>query len=115
MAIKNLDENTLAELGARLARHRLNKNMTQEDLAALAGISVATLKRIESGSHSTLFINIVKILRALGIQPSFDLIVPDVPPSPIQIANLQKRYRQRAKKKTKPAADEDTPTWTWSQ
>jgi transcriptional regulator with XRE-family HTH domain len=106
--------NILEELGARLSRHRLNKNLTQEELAHRAGISVATLKRIEHGGSSTLLINMINVLRALGLDQNLELIVPEVPPSPIQLAHLQKRVRQRAGRKRKAPSDVDSPTWTWS-
>ena len=107
--------NALEELGARLSRHRLNRNLTQEELAQRAGISVATLKRIEHGSSSTLFINLINVLHALGLEQNLDLIVPEVPPSPVQLANLQKKgERQRARRKRKTAPNADSPTWTWS-
>jgi putative transcriptional regulator len=106
--------NILEEFGSRLARHRLNKNLSQEELANQAGISVATLKRIEHGSSSTLLINIINVLRVLGLEQSLDMLVPEVPPSPVQLANLQSRVRQRAGRKRKPSCDVDSPTWTWS-
>lgn len=107
--------NILQELGERVARHRLNKNLTQEELARQAGIGLATLKRMEHGSASTQLVNFINVLRALGLDPSSELLVPDVPPSPVQLANIQKRnVRQRARKRLKPSVDADTPTWTWS-
>ena len=115
MLLEINNHNFLEELGARLARHRLNKNQAQEELARRAGISVATLKRIEHGSSSTLLINIVNVLRALGLEQGLEMLVPEVPPSPIQQANLQKHLRQRAGRKRKPASEADSPTWTWSE
>ena len=104
----------LAILGERVARHRLNKNLTQETLARQAGIGLATLKRIEHGSNSTQLINLINVLRVLGLDQNLELLVPDVPPSPIQVANIQKKNtRQRARKKRTPPAD-DSPTWTWA-
>ena len=108
------NSNPLEEFGFRIARHRLNKNLTQEELANRAGISVATLKRIEHGSTSTLLINMINVLRALGLGQNMEMLVPEVPPSPIQLANLQSRVRQRAGRKRKPNTDVDSPTWTWS-
>lgn len=115
MPIKLPGPNILEELGERVARHRLNKNLTQEELAKQAGIGSATLKRIEHGSTSTQLVNFINVLRALGLDQNLELLVPDVPPSPVQLANIQKKnLRQRARKKRKPSIDTDTPTWTWS-
>ena len=41
------DNAVLAELGRRLARTRLQRNMPQEALAKEAGVSVPTVQRIE--------------------------------------------------------------------
>ncbi len=107
--------NILKELGGRVARHRLNKNLTQEELARQAGIGSATLKRIEHGSASTQLGNFINILRALGLYQNLELLVPDVPPSPVQLANIPKKnLRQRARSKRKPSMNADTPTWTWA-
>ncbi len=106
--------NILEDLGERVARHRLNKNLTQEELARQAGVGSATLKRIEHGSTSTQLVNFLNVLRALGLNQNLELLVPDVPPSPVQLANIQKRgARQRARGKRKPPPNADGPTWTW--
>ena len=60
------DEALLRELGHRLARHRLNRNMTQAALAHEAGVSRSTVARLESG-ESTQLTNLLRILR--GIDP----------------------------------------------
>lgn len=115
MSINLPGPHILKELGERLARHRLNKNLTQEELARQAGVGSATLKRIEHGSASTQLINFINVLRVLGLDQNLELLVPDVPPSPIQLANIQKRnVRQRARPKQKSAQTTDSPTWTWS-
>ena len=106
--------NILEELGERVARHRLNKNLTQEELAEQAGVGTATLKRLEHGSSSTQLSNLISVLRVLGLDQNLELLVPDVPPSPVQMAKMQKKNaRQRARKrKNSPLKDVD-PTWTW--
>ncbi len=48
---------------------------------------------MEHGSSSTLLIDMMNVLRALGLDQNVELIVPEVPPSPIQLANLQKRVK----------------------
>ena len=107
--------NIMQELGERVARLRLNKNMTQEELARQAGIGSATLKRIEHGSASTQLSNFISVLRVLGLDHNLQVLVPDVPPSPGQLASIQKKNaRQRARRKLKSSIDADSPTWTWS-
>ena len=70
-------------LGRRLARHRLNRNLTQAALAAEAGVSKLTVHRIEQG-HSLQAVNLIRILRALGLLDNLDAVVPEPAISPIQ-------------------------------
>ena len=48
------DSTVLTELGGRIARARLDRNLTQAGLAHEAGISTPTLKRLERGQGSNL-------------------------------------------------------------
>lgn len=54
------------ELGKRIAKQRIQKNITQADLAKRAGIGVATLQRLEKGDGSTLSV-FIKTLISLGL------------------------------------------------
>ena len=85
----------LAEIGGRISRQRLNRNITQADLARRAGVSRIVVQRIESGSGST-FENLVRVLRILGLLDNLDVFVPDTGPSPIQLVELRGRERIRA-------------------
>ncbi len=44
------DEAVLREIGARMARRRLDFQLTQADLAEQAGVSKRTVERIEAGA-----------------------------------------------------------------
>jgi DNA-binding XRE family transcriptional regulator len=89
------DPSILAELGARVQRHRLNRNITQDDLAAHAGVSRTVVQRLEQGRGCTLK-GFVRILRALDMLPQLAVFLPDPGPSPLQLARLAGRARQRA-------------------
>lgn len=101
----------LAELGARLARRRLERNLTQGEMAAEAGIGRATLQRLERGESVQLG-SLISVLRLLGIIDGLEMLVPEVGPSPIEQLEMQGRRRQRAtgrRARSTPTAD----TWTW--
>ena len=83
----------VAELGRRLQRARLNRNVTQGDLAARAGVSRGALQHCESGSGCTVD-TLVKLLRALGRLDAVDAFLPEPGPSPLQLAKLQGRERR---------------------
>lgn len=89
------DDTILQELGQRIARHRLNKNITQDKLAKEAGVSKQTIHRIEHGS-SVQASNLIRVLRTLKLIGNMDVLVPNPPASPIQKLMLQGKTRQRA-------------------
>ncbi|HEX3947726.1 MAG TPA: helix-turn-helix domain-containing protein [Acidimicrobiales bacterium] len=97
MKITNLegDEAVLAELGRRLARTRLERNLSQADLATEAGVSKRTVERIESGVDARLA-SLIRILRVLGLVDGLDALVPEPLPSPIEQWKLRGRQRRRA-------------------
>ena len=97
-------------LGRRLARHRLNRNLTQAALAAEAGVSALTVQRIERG-HSLQAANLIRILRALGLLDNLDALVPEPAISPIQQARMRGRVRQRAS--SRPGRPEPPTEWSW--
>ena len=90
------DEFLLREVGAKLARVRLDKDMTQAQLAAQAGISLRTLSRIERGSGASVMSAFIRVCRALGLGGRFMDIVPDPVPSPMEQLKMQGRQRRRA-------------------
>ncbi len=85
----------LAELGGRLARVRLARNLTQPELAREAGVGARTVARIESG-ESTHMTSLVRVLRALGLLGNVDALVPPPTPSPLELLRRQGKVRQRA-------------------
>lgn len=104
------DRAALKELGSRIARHRLNKNLTQATLAAQAGVSTPTIQRIEQGK-STQASNLIRILRALRLLDNLEILIPEPAISPIQQAKMRGKLRKRA---SSPSGKQEQPSeWTW--
>jgi transcriptional regulator with XRE-family HTH domain len=103
------DDALLKELGDRLQRNRLNRNMTQAALAKEAGISERTIIRIEQG-HSTQLSSLIRLLRSLGLLENMDALVPKPAISPIQQMKVQSKSRQRASSSKTEKASEP---WSW--
>ena len=101
----------LRELGSRMGRHRLNKNLTQAAVASQAGVSTPTVQRIEQGK-STQASNLIRILRALKLLDNLDALVPEPAGSPIQQARLRGKVRQRASSPSS-GIREPPPEWRW--
>lgn len=90
------DATALAELGARLRRTRIRHELTQQSLGREAGVSVDTVKRLESGRPIGTD-NLVRILRATGLLEALDQAIPEPPPSPLERLALQGAERQRVR------------------
>ena len=105
------DEAVLGELGVRLAKARLERNLTQAQLAAQAGVSKNTVQRLESGSVATQLSGFIRVCRALDLVERFDLLVPEPVPSPVEQLKLRGRQRQRASAKRKVKAA--PKKWQW--
>jgi len=85
---------TLKELGRRLAVSRNAQGLSQDDLAKAAGIGVATLRRIETGSDGNMG-TWVKTLRALGDIGAIEGLLPEEVRSPMAEAKTSKKRRSR--------------------
>jgi len=108
------DETVIHELGARLARIRLDRDLTQADLADQAGVGLRTLQRLENGTAAPQLNMFIRILRALGMIENLDLLIPEPTASPMQMLKMQGKLRQRASGK-EPTLAEPKGTWTWGE
>lgn len=89
------DRAILKEIGRRLKRKRLEKNLSQQKLADLAGINRTTVRDIEQGAPSGV-LTLVGILRALDALDELKLFLPDPGISPLQLAKMKGKERRRA-------------------
>jgi putative transcriptional regulator len=96
------------ELGERLKQARLNKDLTQSDVAALAFVTRKAVINAEKGNAQ---LNaFVGIMIALNLTEKLDLFLPKQDISPIQLAKLQGKKRQRASG-LKSIVNEDKLSW----
>lgn len=106
------DETVLREVGRRLERHRLDRNLSQEKLAEEAGVGRRTVQRIEHGG-SVQMTSFVRILRTLGLLDGLGTAIPAPLPSPME--QLASRGRQRKRARARRHRDEDDgKPWTWA-
>ncbi|MCA9739075.1 MAG: helix-turn-helix transcriptional regulator [Gemmatimonadota bacterium] len=85
----------LEELGRRIERLRLRRNLSLAQLAEEAGVGTATLQRLESGSNPTVK-TLVQVLRALHRLADLDALVQEVEVSPFEISEGRRTPRRRA-------------------
>jgi transcriptional regulator with XRE-family HTH domain len=112
------DEAVLGELGERIARFRLEQQLTQTDLAEQAGISKRTLERIEAGA-SVQMLNMLRVWRVLELLPNLDRMIPQPGPSPLDLLKRKGKQRQRASASRSKKEQSDSgvreQTWSWAE
>jgi len=97
------DDAVLEEFGRRLARRRLNLQLTQAKLAEQAGVSKRTVERMESGA-AVQTLSLIRILRVLDLLQGLDQLIPETGPRPMDLLKLKGKERKRAS-----GADPDMP------
>jgi transcriptional regulator with XRE-family HTH domain len=100
------DEVVLTELGQRVARVRLSRNLSQVQLAREAGVARETVQRLEAGESVRLTV-FVRVLRALSLLSGLDAAIPEALASPIEQLDRGGSQRRRA---SQPRHDDK---WRW--
>jgi transcriptional regulator with XRE-family HTH domain len=113
--VKNIGHVTaealLSNLGRRLASVRLDRNLTQAEVAEQAGVSKRTVERLESGAAATQLSGFIRVCRALGLLERFDALIPESLPSPIVQLKLRGKQRRRASSVRTP--HRPSKKWVW--
>lgn len=107
--MEGLSATALAEeVGERLKQARLNRDLTQSEVATLAGVARKTVLNAEKGKVQLDIM--IAILMALDLTEQVNLFLPKQEISPLQLAKLQGKKRQRASGK-RSQKDEAAPEW----
>ena len=97
------------ELGQRIKALRLRKNITQKELAKLTTLSLNVIKSLESGRGK--LSSLIPVLRELGALDHLDSFIPETSISPIQLAKMQGKVRERASGERLKDNPEDDVEW----
>lgn len=90
-------ENVCAELGARIRKLRLAKNITKQDLARMTQSSLSSIHRAEAGGHMTLDL-FVRVAQSLHAIDAFDgLLVQNFQ----SLADLESQEQQVLRKRAR--------------
>lgn len=99
------DKKIAKELGHRLKILRLRKNLSQQKLAEITRLSLNTIKSLEQGCGK--LTNLIAILRELGALDNLDHFIPEINISPLQLAKMKNKPRQRASAKKSSTKSKD--------
>lgn len=108
------DDALLNEIGRRLARRRLDFQLTQAALAEEAGVSKRTVERIEAG-YAAQTLSLIRILRALDLLAGLDQLLPKPGPRPMDLLKLKGKARRRVRKSdpSSGTAGKSDGGWSW--
>jgi hypothetical protein len=98
-SVRASDPSQKQELGHRIARLRLERNLT-------------TLERLEAGAAATQLLLFLPVLRQLDLLERLGLLLPEPKPSPITPLRQQEGDRKRASRRPPP---KPTAPWRWGQ
>ncbi|WP_370542652.1 helix-turn-helix transcriptional regulator [Burkholderia pseudomallei] len=91
------------ELGNSLRTLRLHRNLDQATLAARAGISVRSLRNLESGNGSSLH-TLIEVVRTLDRESWLELIAPVPTINPVMLTRRSIPRQRASKPRRKPSS-----------
>lgn len=95
--VSNIEE-LIRAIGENIRSLRLQKNLTQQALAAQAGVSLSALRHLESGQGANLS-TLIRVVRALDRQEWLQALAPQVTINPLHMTpTLGTRQRARARR-----------------
>lgn len=107
------DAMVLDKMGNHLRALRLKQNITQQDLAKTANISLSTVKKMEKGEIRS-FDAFLRVLRTLGELEVLQPLVEEPQLSPSEyydlVAKVRSHERKRAGRKPNDSVKEES-TW----
>ena len=103
------DKGVEQELGRRIRALRLRKNVTQKELAQATTLSLNTIKSLEAGSGK--LSTVIAVLRELGALDQMDSFIPEPSISPLQLARMRGKQRERASGRRRKARRKDQSEW----
>lgn len=104
------DAAIIQEIGAYVKNQRLQQNKTQEIIASAAGLNRWTISQLENGEPVSLQ-SLIQILRALDLLHVFDAFKIEKKISPLQLAKMEHKKRERARNHPTPKKNENDSTW----
>lgn len=90
----------IRNLGMRFRDYRLRLRMTRKEVSDASSISMTTLYKFETGNITDISMStLLRLLRVIGMYDNWEAIIPDLPESPYNYKDNNKKI-QRIRHKT---------------
>ena len=86
----------LSELGERLRAARLRRKLTQAMVAERVGVTLPTLRKLESGDPTSSLATVIRVLQVLGLAQDIDKLASE----DVMGRQLQDRELKRPRRRT---------------
>ena len=109
------DEKVVMQLGKELRRMRLERNLSQAEVAKRAGLDRTTVVKLEAGRAATL-LTVVQMLRAIGRLEVLDGFHEEPRITPMMALEQETKYLAKQRKRAsrrKPTIVPPKPKSTW--
>lgn len=93
-------EEIQTELGERLRKLRLDRNLTQQELADRAQVATRVVHALEAGAGVKL-VSYIRVLKALGQLSTLDALAPAPTVDPLAMLRQRKEPRRASKARRK--------------
>lgn len=106
------DLEIVMEICQAVKQMRINKNISQQEIAERSGLDRTTISRMESG-RSVSLLTFVQVLRALNMLEVFNVFKAYQIESPIKLLKEEEKKRKRAgkSKKTQEMQNKEDIEW----
>lgn len=94
------EKEAMKQLGVRLRSERLRRNLSQEYLASVGGITIPTYRKIEAGDGRVEFRHVVRALGFFGYSEALGNLIPEVQPE-LTLKDLLAPQRKHASRRNK--------------
>lgn len=85
----------IRNLGLRFRDYRLRLRMTRKEVSEAASIGMTTLYKFESGNMTDIsFSTLLRLLKAIGLNDSWDALLPELPESPYLYGDDEKKAQR---------------------
>ena len=85
----------------RVKEYRLAAQLSQKELAALSGVSQATISHFEQGVNRNLTLgNFIALLRILGLEQRLIDLMPELPMQPMVLRKIEKLIPKRVRRRS---------------